>query len=121
MVYEVWEKAKLIASDEPEDTCYVIDTGIDLCKKLSAGTMKKSIFVPKPGAIPGWWGIVEGTHKDIFVPKAYALVEVISQSIVGWGIGGTYMSIRNCKRCQNSGEDGDVVCPSCKGCSFNPR
>ena len=120
--YEVWSKAELIdGNGKPDDTCYVIDTAINLCKKLSTGTMIKKIFVPKPGGIPGWWGIVEGTHEDILVPKAYALIEVDKGSeIRGWGIGGVYMSRKDCKRCMNTGEDGNVVCVSCKGSSYNP-
>jgi hypothetical protein len=122
MVYEVWEKSELVSGNgTPEDTCYVIDTAILLCKKLSTGTTTKKIFVPKPGAIPGWWGMVEGTHKDVSIPKAFALIDVGKTSIIiGWGIGGVYMSRKDCKRCANTGEDGDNVCVSCKGSSYNP-
>lgn len=120
--YEVWEKSELVSGNgKPEDTCYVIDTAIDLCKKLSIGTMTKKVFRPKPGAIPGWWGIVEGTHEDVIVPKMYAVIEVDKGNVIrGWGIGGRYMNRNDCKRCVNTGEDGDAVCVSCNGSSYNP-
>lgn len=120
--YEVWKKSELVSgSGNPEQTCYVIDTAIDFCKRLSTGTMMKTVWRPKPGGIPGWWGHVEGTNEEVIAPKAFALVEVDKQSVLrGWGIGGVYMTIKHCKRCADTGDDGDNMCPSCKGCSFNP-
>jgi len=120
--YEVWERSELVSGNgHPDHTCYVIDTAIDLCKKLSIGTTTKKVFIPKSGGTPGWWGFIDGTHVDVVIAKAYALIEVDKGTeIRGWGIGGVYMSRKDCKRCLNTGEDGDVVCVSCKGSSYNP-
>lgn len=118
--FEIWSKDQLGKGD-PEHTCYVIDTAIYLCEKLSVGTTIQKVWKAKPGAIPGWWGLPEGQEIEVIVPKSYALIEVDKiKTIRGWGIAGKYYIRRDCKSCANSGQNNDLPCKSCKGCSYNP-
>jgi hypothetical protein len=122
--YEVWSREELArGSDKPEAVFYTLDAAINLAKKLARGQTVKKTWKLAPGANPysGWFGAMNGEYVDVVVPKMYAVIERDKQSKVrGWAKDGQYMIVVDCKRCNDSGEDGDKVCSSCHGASYKP-
>ena len=129
MAYEVWAREKINGNGNPEGTCYVIDTAINMAKKLARGTIVRQVWRYKPPTISpanpwGAWGQVSGEYVDVLIPKLYAVVEHVDGSnpiVCGWAKDGKYMSLVSCKRCNSFGIDpDDVICIGCHGASYNP-
>lgn len=121
--YEVWDKAKLgQRKGEAETVCYVIDTAIEASKALSKGSHTVNVYNAKKKDTANPYGI----YEDVDVPNTFIVVERGDKqsSIRGFGIAGKYVAARDCKRCNNTGNDPNaynVPCNSCKGAAYRPK
>lgn len=124
--YQCWEKSVIgtrtgtFASEH-----YTLDTAMESAKKLSRGTKTKQVWNPNknPNAANPWQS---GGYDDVEVPNYYAVIERGDRASTTrcWAIGGVIFDAKQCKRCNNTGEDQNTygeVCPSCKGSSYQPR
>lgn len=121
MSYQVWKKDNVSSRNKlPEAVHYVIDTAIETAKKLSKGTVKKSIYNPNKKNPGGW----DGDYELVEMPNIFIVIEKGDKqsSVRGFGISGNWFDAKDCKRCSNSGESDDgFPCNLCKGASFKPK
>jgi DnaJ-class molecular chaperone len=125
-MYELWKKDQLGARKAlAEESCYTLDVAIRRSCELSKGSTKKRVFIPKKHSAS--IGIdCDGSYSEIDVPNAVAVIDKNDKQsrVRGWGINGVWFDARDCKRCNNTGQDVNVwgePCSSCKGASFKPK
>jgi hypothetical protein len=120
MPYEIWNRLEMnVGRSLPAAIHYTIDVAIETAKKLSRGTHKSKYWQPKdPHNV--WDG---GEYIDVDVPNAFCVVERNGGTTVrGWAFDGVFSFACECKRCNNSGDDGfGLPCKSCKGASLKPN
>jgi hypothetical protein len=126
--YEIWKKQNLSnRRGQAEASCYTLDVAMLKACELSAGSSKQSVWNPKKkNPNPSPWSSAEGDYEEIDVPNACAVVERGDKQshVRGWGLGGVWKDAKDCKRCNNSGQDvnsWNEPCSSCKGASFRPK
>ena len=120
--YEVWAKEKLgQRTGTAEIVCYVIDTAIREAETRSRGTHTISVYNSKKKDAAHPWGV----NEDVEVPNTFIVVERDKQSSIrGFGISGKYVAARDCKRCNNTGNDPNAYnmpCNSCQGAAYRPK
>lgn len=120
--FEVWNREKLgVNSGLPEDTFYTLGCAMDTARVKSKGTKQTSVLQHDPNDP---WGF--GKNVQIDVPKMFAVIERSDKASVirGYGINGKWFDARDCKRCNNSGQNQkswQEFCSSCSGSSFKPK
>jgi hypothetical protein len=120
MPFEIWKKDAIGGHHgKPERTHYTIDASILSAEELSVGNNKSQVWEDDPK------NPYSGKMVDIDVPNMIAVIERDKQSVVrGWGIGGKWHPIKDCKRCNNTGQDNNSwgrMCAACSGCSYRPQ
>jgi hypothetical protein len=121
-IFEIWNREKLGKHQGlPDDTFYTLGKAMDVAKDFSKGTKKTSVWQPDP---KDPWGF--GKQIEVDIPKMYAVVERSDKAsnIRGYGINGKWFDARDCKRCNNSGQNQkswQEPCPSCSGSSYKPQ
>src|ERR1019366_3213664 len=125
MHYEIWDRFNMNAGRSlPAAIDYTIDVAIETAKKLSLGTHRAKYWKPKNSSKSNPYNIWDGgEYIDVDVPNAFCVVERNgATNIKGWAFDGAFSFATDCKRCQNTGDDGfGLPCASCKGSSLKPN
>jgi hypothetical protein len=120
--FEIWNREKLGGHQGlPEDAFYTLGRAMDEAKSKSKGTKSTSVWQTDP---KDPWG--SGKPLQVDIPKMFAVIERSDKASVirGYGINGKWHDARDCKRCNNSGQNQkswQEFCPSCNGASFKPK
>lgn len=116
MKYEIWRKSNWgnYSKNKPEDVVFTLDTAIKKAEELSKklGNYDHQIYNWKTGQ-----------NEVCSVPNIVLVVERGGKTtrIRGIGSGGKFIYSRECKRCQNTGEDVQnwgLLCKACGSASF---
>lgn len=121
MSYEIWNKFEMHPGRSlPSAIHYTIDVAIETAKKLSRGTHKIKMWHPKSNSP---MDMFDGEYVESEVPNAFCIVERDGATTIrGWALNGRFEFAKDCKRCNNTGDDGlGHPCKSCNGASFKPN
>lgn len=117
MRYEIWKKSDLGAMrGRPIEEFYTLDRAMQKAVSLSKGAEEDKRL----------WNEKTSSYDTVKSPLAFAVVERgDGQSrIRGYGIDNKFYDARDCKRCNNTGNDVNswqLSCSSCKGASYAPK
>jgi hypothetical protein len=124
MAYEVWDRFNMSPGKSlPAAIHYTIDVAIETAKKLSRGTHRAKYWKPKNATKNNPYNMWDGEYVDIDAPNAFCIVERNGgTNIKGWAFDGVFSFACDCKRCNNTGDNGlGLPCPSCRGASLKPN
>ena len=114
--YEVWLKSRYDKGNSlPEATFFVVDSAFDEAKRLSKGKSHTAkVWSHKPTSANPWFG----EYEDIELADVYIVVEKDKLTrLRGYGIDGKLLAVKDCRRCQNTGNDTNNWGIPCAACS----
>lgn len=115
--YEIWKKSDWdYGTKAPDDTATVIDVAIDKAKQLSKKLGKYTTHL---------WSWKSKKDEEVEQDNIVVVIErTATARVCGIASGGKWHWARDCKRCNNSGQDTQfwgLVCRACNGASIKAK